>query len=168
MDEDSRTATFDRKRHHDIVVLDEISNASSAKSTPRKRARRYGNIRHQDSHSLVSNSAGFSKSAAHVGEDQGSEDDGLSEISEGERDGNPSSTAYVVHDEGGDDLALNEGRRLHIGNLPGLATEADIRELFGGYSMCVLQRPSMASSMRLTSRYVQRRDYHPRRRSIRE
>ena len=60
MDEESRTAIFDRKRPIDEASLDESKDSGSTKSTPRKRAKRVERESHQDVRDFVPNGGSFS------------------------------------------------------------------------------------------------------------
>ena len=75
---DSRTATFHRsKRPHDLTIGDDHSSSGSAKSTPRKRARRVGKLGHQDVRDFVPVGASFSSTPIPLDEQAPSEDEGM-------------------------------------------------------------------------------------------
>ena len=59
-DIDSPPATLERKRPHNVVSRDDASNAGSAHSTPRKRAKKAGKLGHQDVRDFVPVGASFS------------------------------------------------------------------------------------------------------------
>ena len=74
-DTDPSTATFDRKRPHEVISNDAASNAGRGHSTPRKRSKRAGKLGDQDVRDFVPVGASFSKSAVLVDEAQDSGDD---------------------------------------------------------------------------------------------
>lgn len=137
IDEDSRTAIFERKRPHDVATHDDNSNAGSTKTTPRKRIKHSGKLGYQDVRDFVPNGANFSTRSVSIGEGSEGEDESRSEKSDREIGDSPSASAGAISGKE-DELAVNEGRRVRVGNLHGLATETDIRQLFSGYSMYVL------------------------------
>ena len=69
------TATFDRKRPHEVSSNDGASNDARGHSTPRKRSKRAGKLGDQDVRDFVPVGASFSKSAVLVHEIQDSGDD---------------------------------------------------------------------------------------------
>ncbi len=75
---DSRAAAFHRnKRPHDLTIGDDHSSSGSAKSTPRKRARRTAKLRHQDVRDFVPVGASFSSTPIPLDERPQSEDEGM-------------------------------------------------------------------------------------------
>lgn len=144
MDEntDSRTATFERKRPFDTAARYDSSHAGSADSTPRKRVKRmdqYGDKRgYQDVRDFVPNGVQFSKSGGQLAQQHGyrSENEDDEDFNDVKVEGYAESVDREEEDSTKeDDAAFTEGRRLHIGNLPGGATMDDIRKFFEGYSM---------------------------------
>lgn len=137
-DPDSDTATLKRKRPHDVISCDDASNLGSARSTPRKRAKKAGKLGHQDVRDFVPVGASFSTSAVPIDEIQESGDDGSQEgldlNSETLSDYEPFE-ASESNDTEAQQKALVEGRRLLISDLPADISEEQIRQLFKGYSM---------------------------------
>ena len=74
-DTEPPTATFDRKRPHEVSSNDGASNDGRGHSTPRKRSKRAGKLGDQDVRDFVPVGASFSKSAVLVDEIQDSCDD---------------------------------------------------------------------------------------------
>ena len=74
-DTEAPTATFDRKRPHEVSSNDAASNDGRGHSTPRKRSKRAGKLGEQDIRDFVPVGASFSKSAVLVDEIQDSCDD---------------------------------------------------------------------------------------------
>lgn len=134
--EDSRSVTFERKRAHDVATRDDDSKASSAASTPRKRVKHAGKFGHQDVPDFVPVEGSFSTSAAPVDEAPGG-DEGSLQVEPSESAEADENDTRELADGQEDDAAVCEGRRLYIGNLSDLATEADVRHLFRGYAMYV-------------------------------
>ncbi len=136
-DTDSRIATLERKRPHNVVSRDGASNASSAHSTPRKRVKHAGQLGCQDVRDFVPVGVSFSTSAVGVDEAQDSGDDGsqvelsLKAETLNDREVFKVSDANVADRE----RALLEGRRLVIQDLPPNTTEEDLEQFFKGYSM---------------------------------
>ena len=62
VEEDSRTATFDRKRSHTIASRDECMTDGSTTSTPRKRNKHVGRLGYQDVRDFVPSGGSFSTS----------------------------------------------------------------------------------------------------------
>lgn len=73
-DTDSRTATFERKRPHDVATQDDNSNSGSAHSTPRKRKKHAAKLGYQDVRDFVPNGGSFSTDVCHL--EEGNNDDG--------------------------------------------------------------------------------------------
>lgn len=138
-DTDTHTATLERKRPHDVVSRDDASNAGSAHSTPRKRAKHVGKLGHQDVRDFVPVGGSFSTSAVPVDEAQDSGDDGsqaeigLKAETFSDDEVFKVSESNVAEQE----KALTEGRRLFIRDLPSDTTEEDLKQFFKGYSMWV-------------------------------
>ena len=158
--EDSRTATFDRKRRHEITISDDTSNAGSTKSTPRKRVKHAGKVGHQDLRDFVPSGANFSQSVISIDDDRDSVDGSVLGDLDGENDEGSPGIAYVDNGEGDEDLAVNEGRRIYIGNLSGLATEADVRNFLDGYSMYALESFSASYCGQMTETHSERITIH--------
>lgn len=141
MEEDTKSrTTLERKRPHDAISRDDASNAGSAHSTPRKRAKHAGKLGHQDVRDFVPVGASFSTSVVPVDESQDSGDDGSqSEISpKAERSSNHEFIEVTQHDVAEQEKALVEGRRLVIGDLPPDTTKEDLNQFFNGYTMYVI------------------------------
>lgn len=136
---DSGTATFERKRPHDVLSRDDASNAGSAHSTPRKRAKYAGKLGHQDIRDFVPVGASFSTSAAPVdevedrGNDASQAETSLKAESLSDYEILKASEFKVAEKE----KALIEGRRLVLRDLPPDVTEEDLKHFFKGYSMSV-------------------------------
>lgn len=136
-DTEFRTATLQRKRAHDVVSCDDASNAGSAHSTPRKRARHAEKVGHQNVRDFVPAGASFSTGVVPVDEALDGDDDGsqagISPKAEtlGEYEVSNVSESEIAEWE----KALVEGRRLIIRNLPLDTTEKDIKQFFRGYPM---------------------------------
>ena len=147
-DIDSRSATLERKRPHDLISRHDASNAGSASSTPRKRAKQAGKLGHQDVRDFVPVGASFSTSAVSVDEAQDSGDDG-SRIKLSPKAEEWSHLGVLkVSDSGitGQEKALVEGRRLFIHDLHPDTTEKDLKDFFKGYSMWVILLCSLFAS----------------------
>ena len=69
-DIDSRPDTLERKRPHNVISRDDASNAGSAHSTPRKRAKQTGKLGHQDVRDFVPVGGSFSTTAVPMDEAQ--------------------------------------------------------------------------------------------------
>ena len=83
-DTEPRTASFDRKRPHEVSSNDAASNTGRGHSTPRKRSKRAGKLGDQDVRDFVPVGASFSKSAVLVDEipDSGDDDSSQAETSD--------------------------------------------------------------------------------------
>ena len=68
--EDSRTATFELKRTHDVAIRDDVSNGGSTTSTPRKRAKHASKVGYQDVRDFVPSGTSFSTINAPIEEGQ--------------------------------------------------------------------------------------------------
>ena len=176
-DEDSRTATFDKKRPLDVAVGEESLGAGSTKSTPRKRAKHAATMGHQDVRDFVPKGATFSTNAISVGGDLETGDEKTSdnlgrEISvespmavhhakydqlsrrngkiatngavnaengaqqkESANTGGADNSLEDVDNDGAAIASVNEGRRLHVGNLAYSANENHLKQLFNQFSM---------------------------------
>lgn len=136
-DADSGTTTFERKRPHDVVSRDDASNAGSAQSTPRKRVKYAGKLRHQEIRDFVPVGASFSTSAVPVEEAEDSGDEGFQA---GKSPKAENLSDYEVVEVLESDIveqgkALVEGRRLFISDLPPDVREEDLKQIFKGYSI---------------------------------
>lgn len=138
-DADSGTATFERKRPHDVLSRDDASNAGSAHSTPRKRVKYATKLGHQEIRDFVPVGASFSTSAVPVEEAEDSGDEGFQAETSPKTEN--SSNYEVVETSDSDaaeqEKALVEGRRLFIRDLPPDITEEDLKQFFKGYSVWV-------------------------------
>lgn len=137
--EDSRTAIFERKRAHDVATRDDDSKVGSATSTPRKRVKHARKLSHQDVRDFVPVGGSFSTSAVPVDEAQSSDNGSLQVESSESAESDEADTRELANGQEDDaaGAAVSEGRRLYIGNLSDLATEADVKHLFRGYVMYV-------------------------------
>ncbi len=136
-DTDLGAATHQRKRPHGVVSRDDTSNAGSAHSTPRKRAKYAGKLGHQDVRDFVPVGASFSTSVVPVDEAQDSGDDGSqAEMSIKVETLNDDDVFEVFEFNGAEQQkALVEGRRLVIRDLPPDTTEEDLAQFFKGYDV---------------------------------
>lgn len=134
---DSPTATLERKRPHNVVSRDDSSNAGSAHSTPRKRAKHAEKLGHQDVRDFVPVGASFSTSVVPVDEAQDiGDDDSQAEISlKAEILSDYEALEVSESDVAERENALVEGRRLFIRDLPPDTTKEDLKHFFKGYSM---------------------------------
>lgn len=147
-DADSGTTTFERKRPHDVVSRDDASNAGSAQSTPRKRVKYAGKLRHQEIRDFVPVGASFSTSAVPVEEAEDSGDEGFQA---GKSPKAENLSDYEVVEVLESDIveqgkALVEGRRLFISDLPPDVREEDLKQIFKGYSMWVTKLSFVAAN----------------------
>lgn len=134
---ESPPATLEHKRPHDVVSRDDTSNAGSAHSTPRKRARHPGKMGHQNVRDFVPAGASFSTGVVPVDEALGGDDDG-SQV-----EFSPKAETLMEHevsnvsqsDIADRENALVEGRQLIISNLPSNTTAEDSKQFFEGYTM---------------------------------
>ena len=74
-DIDSHPDTLERKRPHNVISRDDTSNAGSAHSTPRKRAKQAGKLGHQDVRDFVPVGGSFSTTAVLKDEAQENSDE---------------------------------------------------------------------------------------------
>lgn len=135
---DSNTATLERKRPHDVISYDDASNLGSARSTPRKRAKKAGKLGHQDVRDFVPVGASFSTSAVPIDEILESGDDGSQEELNPNTEALSDDEPFDESESNGSEpqqKALVEGRRLFISHLPADITEEQLRQFFKGYSM---------------------------------
>ena len=132
VDEDSRTATFERKRPHDVTSSNNSSDAASNIFTPRKRTKPTGKSGYRDIHDFFSSEAGSTTSTTYTQEGQGTE---KKQEYQGKTDGQTEGDLLsgVVSSGQDEDLAVNEGSHLHIGSPPMLVTEAAARQTSNGY-----------------------------------
>lgn len=156
IEEDSRTATFERKRPLELVSHDNPSTAGSVPSTPRKRAKHTGKQGHQDVKDFVSAGGSFSASAAPLVAEQHNDipnspvhRSSFSQLQEqeGERESvfaKGHGYNVISKDRGGEPSwdainSVTEGLRLFVGNLHFATKEEDVRKFFKGYTMSAFQ-----------------------------
>lgn len=150
VDEDSRTATFERKRPHDPAAGDTNSNTGSAKSTPRKRARRERGVGHQDVRDFVPDGASFSSNIVPDSEVPGRGAEDTLEHLRGEPEGTVLCSDWNFYDEK-DELAVNKGSHLYGGNLSGMDAEANTGNSLSGYSVYALPHSPKVPIRRMTN-----------------
>ena len=147
-DADSGTATFGRKRPHDVISRDDASNAGVVHSNPRKRAKHAGKLGYQDVRDFVPVGASFSTSAVPVDEAENSGHEGSqAETSLKSEDLSDHEVFKVSEsDVAEQENALVGGRRLLITDLPPDITEEDLKQFFKGYSMWVTMLSLLVAS----------------------
>ena len=136
-DTDLGAATHQRKRPRGAVSRDDTSNAGSAHSTPRKRAKHAGKLGHQDVRDFVPVGASFSTSVVPVDEAQDSGDDGSQAEMSLKAEALNDDDVFEMFESNGTEQqkALVEGRRLLIRDLPPDTTEEDLTQFFKGYNV---------------------------------
>ena len=149
-DTDLSSATLERKRPFGDGNL----NAGSVTSTPRKRAKYTGKLGHRDVRDFVPTGASFSSIAVPLDDMAASEGESIQLVASIK---NEEVEDDYFSDGLEDDMPINEGRQLYMGNLSSDATAEDVRKVFSGYSMYVLLR---SYTMNFANIYPQREHHN--------
>ena len=126
IDEDSRTATFERKRPHDVASDGKFSDPESQSATLRKRTKYAGKPGYQDVRDFVPSGASFTTNTAYIQDGQGSgEEEGNGkeylEEADGQFCGSPPPAGAT--NEQDIDLPVDERNYVRVESPAKLATE---------------------------------------------